>query len=208
MKRVLMITTFSCLFLLMNSCIILYPFYGIKKKTDETIEVQKEYLLDKGFDTLNLYRKSCAYADSLSHKKYALNTYKIAHNGRAAAVQIRMYDTTGKLLYGWEQCFGNAEKLAIFDSVPMKGRPWLPVNFNLSLETDLNLFDIDANEKQRLIEESKNHDYTIILMWAAWTGRFNSQAFKLLYEYIERNNLDLYLLKLNTATICDTVAVE
>lgn len=200
---------FILLSFILSSCTILLPFYGVKKKHPESLDFQKKYLSSIGIDTFNLYRLKCSYYDSLSDLKYAVNLYKVMHNSYASPVQFRFYDSTGKFITGWEQCFGNATKIGYFDTIPMQIATKFNVdyiNYNLNFNQDINLFDINTNEKHKILSNIHNYDYTIVIFWAAWTGVFNKRNFQNIYEYIKKyKKKTFYILKLNTAP-CDKSA--
>ncbi len=190
--------------ILISGCGLLLPFYGVKKAKYESLPFQRHYLKGLGVDTSNLYQLKCNYRDSLSNIKYAINLYKVKHGGHASPVQFRLYDSTGKFITGWEQCFGNAKKLGYFDTIPMhisyKVYPKV-INFNLSFYTDLKLFDIKEKEKQIILSNIHKYDYTIIIFWASWAGTFNKRNFENVYNYIRKyKNKKFYLLKLNVAS--------
>ena len=199
MKKTLFLPTLF--FLLHSSCTLLLPFYGVRKSAYESFDFQKQYLLKTGVDTFNIYRIRCNYLDSLSTLPYAVNLYKTDHNGKASAVQFRLYDKNGNLITAWEQCFGNAKLLHYFDSIPMKPHIIEPVlNKNLTLEHDLNLFDITDNEREKIIRKSKGYDYTVIIFWAAWAGSFTKKNFRNVYRYMKKDSLHSYFtLKLNVS---------
>jgi len=199
MKKTLFLLTL--LFLIQSSCSLLLPFYGVKKSAYESIDFQKQYLSKIGVDTLNVYRINCSYLDSLSTLPYAINLYKVNNNGKASPVQFRLYDKNGNLLTAWEQCFGNANRLHYFDSIPMK--PHITeslLNKNLTLKHALNLFDITDNKRNTFLLKSKDYDYTIIIVWAAWAGSFTKKNFRNVYEYIKNDTANSYfVLKLNVS---------
>lgn len=197
--------SFSLFFLLcLTSCSLLLPFYGIKKMQNEDLAKQKIFLLANNIDTTHIFNLSCNYKDSISIDKYALNLYKLAHGTNASPVQFRVYNNTGRLLTGWEQCFGSANKLGYFSHVPMK--PFynhIPINYNLDLANDLYLFDIDSDTRDILIKKSTKYDYIIVLFWAEYAGVFTKRMFSDVYNYINNDTTHAYLvLKLNTAKIC------
>lgn len=164
---------------------------------------QIEYLVSEGIDTFNVYSVEKSHMVLLSDERFAINTYKLKTGTGASAVQIRMYDRDGVFITGWSQCMGsNPRVLGMLDSLPMYSPSFLPINYNLSLYSDLELFDMDDLEKANLIEQSEKVDYTIIIFWAEWVGRFTDNAFADVHYYVSKYpEVDFLILKLNTATL-------
>lgn len=189
----------------LSGCILLFPFYGIKEMTPQDEVAQKAYLMKLNVDTTDLFSLSCLYDDSLSHERFALNTYKLKHGTNASPVQFRLYERNGTLVTGWEQCFGKASRFGYFDNFPMKPKfDNLPINRSLSLSNDLLMFDIDVDKKNELLLLSQKHDYTFILIWAEYAGVFNKRLFRDIYSYIESDSRHNYLvLKMNCAIDCN-----
>ncbi len=191
----------------LSGCGIVYYFkYGVTPRKNEPHKQQIEYLVSEGFDTLNVFSIKCSYMDSLSDEKFAMNAYKLETGASAAAVQIRMYRNNGLFITGWTQCMGgNPRAHGMLDSLPMYSPPYLTINYNLHMYSDLDLFDISKLEKASLIEQSQNTDYTIVIFWAEWTGSFSDKTFADVYDYISKYpEVDFLILKLNTATFCDS----
>lgn len=188
----------------LTSCSLLLPFYGVKKKTDENFQDQKKYLKSIGVDTLNLYRLKCDKYDSLGMRKYAINLYKLQFGKDYSPIQFRLYDSTGTLITGWEQCFGNAKYFGYFKNYPMTNKPYLQINYNLNFNNDIKLFDINQGDIETILTNQKNFKYTLIIFWASWAGSFNKKNFRNIYRYIDKyGSNNFYILKLNTSIICN-----
>ena len=189
-------------FFILSGCT--YVFYGIKDKKFENHQQQLKFLVSRNVDTLDVYSIKCGYLDSLKDSSHAINTYKLKTGASPAAVQIRMYNNSGNFLYGWSQCMGNPHFLKIFDTIPMNSPYELPINFNLQFEKDLDLFEISEHQRREIINRTKNSDYTIIIYWAEWTGKFAKDVFKDVYDYVKSYpDVNIYILKLNTAAYCN-----
>lgn len=189
------------LMLFLNSCSLLFPFYGIKDAKDEPMVFEKKYLTSHRIDTSNMFRLKRDWHDSLSIMTYALNTYKLTHGGKASADQIRMYDKDGKFLYGWEQCFGNINYYNLFKTVPISSKRYHnDINRNLNFWSDLKLFDLTSSEKDELTEKINKNSYIIVVYWAAWTGHFAKSTLRKVNSYVKQNEKDKILfIKVNTA---------
>lgn len=187
-----------------TGCIILYPFYGITKRDPEPRAEQIDYLNSIGVDTFDVFSFNCDYKDSLSMRKYALNSYKLEHDGYASPVQFRIYDKKGNLATGWEQCFGNPVRTKYLEHCPPVVKSYMPINFDVSFESDLNLFDINSEQKKILLNKKGKYDYIIIIFWAKWAGKFNKDAFYNINDYIKKYPATTFkVLKLNTSPVCN-----
>lgn len=186
---------------LLCQCSLISPFYGIKKPCIDTPAIQVKYLASLNIDTSNRFSIKKTYRDSLSFRKFALNTYKLYSGASASVVQIRMYDKKGKFVYGWEQCFGSLDHFDIFKTVPMSSKcTHLPINMELELQNDISLFDITSSGKQDLLSQASNHDYTVIVFWASWAGYFSKSTLREVNNYIKSfNERKILFIKLNIA---------
>jgi len=182
-----------------QSCLLL----TVKKPYYESISMQKKYLKSLNIDTTNVYEFNSIYKDSLNMEKYALNLWKIEHKGKASVLQIRMFDSIGNFLCGWEQCMGKAKKWNIYSTLPLNSKYiHNSINYKLNFYNDLNLFDISINEKERIIEALSKNDYTIILIWSSWAGNYCKKHLKDANKYVKSHSeKNIQVLKLNLSSI-------
>ena len=192
----------SLLIGLFSQCSIILKFYGISKPGNEPIELERKYIHKLGIDTTFMYRLSKSGKDSLSSKNYAINLYKLKTGTHASPVQIRMYNRTGELAFGWEQCFGSLDHFDIFKTVPMSSfATYLPINKELNLWNDLKLIDMDSAGRAELTRIIKNYQYTVIVYWAGYAGYFSKNTLKEVNKYISANEQSgILFLKVNTAS--------
>lgn len=169
---------------------------------DQKKEEQEEYnsfLTEMGVSTNYSYQIKFSYRDSLSKsKKYCLNLYKYKTGTNASPVQIRMYNKEGDLLMGWENCYGELKQFNLFDSIPLKRINYLPNNYELKLQSDLNLIETNNNDEVGLSNFIQNHQYVIILFYSKWAGWYSKDAIKRVTQYV-KNNKNIALIYLNTA---------
>lgn len=195
MKKLLLIIFIA----LLQSCSLLHYFTVSEKKNEEMSEINT-FLINKGFDTINSFKINPFYIDSLSIKKFALNTYKLKSGATASPVQLRIYNNNGEFLYGWEQCFGDLNKLGILDSLPFKNVKYLPVNMQLSFENDISIIENISDFKKVLVNQNKICDYTIIVYWTIWAGWYSESTLKEIYKYINHYDETTFLIvKINTS---------
>ena len=100
--------------------------------------------------------------------------------------EFRMYDSTGKLLTGYAQCWGPVNHFAILDSFPCKKDDRLPINFKLKFEKDINLFISSEEDKRSLFKKASNAEITIVVFYAEWAGWFTKQMINEINRYKEK----------------------
>ncbi len=185
----------------LNGCIIVH-YVGAelhRKNTEDRIEYNK-YLSSKGFDTTFSYQiQNKAKQDSLSAEKYAINVWKIEHNGIAGPVQLRMYDNNGKFISGWENCYGELKYFNLFDSIPFRRFSFIPINPLINLKTDLSLVEI--HNKAALLNQINHSDYIITIYYAKWAGYYSRNALKNILNYYNKykDSNNILLIFINTS---------
>ncbi len=171
---------------ILQGCTLMH-LLTLEKKSYDTDEEIHDFLDKIDIDTKHSYRIKSNYIDSLSMSKFALNNYKLEHNGIASPVQIRMYKTNSEFVYGWEQCFGDLNKLGVLNDFPLVEKKHLPVNRNLFLINELNMLDINNLEKKVLNNRIKEYDYIIFVYWSKWTGWWSKDALRRANKYITKH---------------------
>lgn len=168
------------------------------RKPENRTEYQK-YITSLGYDTTNSFQLLKNYYDSISVMPYTINTYKLKYNTKASPIQIRVYDSTGAFLNGYEQCFGDIKRLRILDSFPLKIISHLPINYNLSLQKDIKLFVNNITDQNKIINDSKSKKYTFIIFYAKWAGYYSKNTLEQLRQHISTNLPNVQLIKVNTS---------
>lgn len=166
----------------------------IRKADYEPRSEYNHYLSKHGFDTTYSFQLNSKYFDSISSIKYALNLYKVEHNGKASVSQLRMYDNHGHFIYGYEQCFGDIDFFNVLDSLPFKKEPRLPVNMNLSFEKDLNWINLSDIEKHLILRQNSIYPFTIIAVYALWPGWYSHHTLKRLNDYVNKYGKENFLI--------------
>lgn len=190
---------FIIFLLIFSGCGIVH-YLSLTERHDESLAEANIYLTQIGIDTNLSYQISKKSLDSLGNPKFALNLYKLETGAKPSPVQVRMYDNEGRFLYGWEQCFGPLHKFDILDSIPFKHVNYLPVNLNLTLKTDISLFQVNEDQHNALIKKGQDFDYVIIVFWAKWAGWYSKNTLHLIKDYVDKYpNKKILFIKLNTA---------
>jgi len=196
MKKLCFILT---IFSFCNSCSLVHYL----STSDPGIETRKEFnsfISSLTQDTAFSFQIKPEFLDSLSRSKtYCLNLYKFNKGVNASPVQIRMYERSGKLIGGWEQCYGELNYFHLFDSLPIRRIPSHPTNYAITLANDLKMILSDSENEEKIRHEIDSHDYTIILFYAVWAGWYSRDAIKRTVKYVE-SNPSIFLIYLNTAS--------
>ena len=170
--------------------------------SDPKNETRKEFnnfLFQLILDTAFSFQINREFYDSLSKSKnYCLNLYKFTRGGNASPVQIRMYNRSGKLIAGWEQCYGELNHFKLFDSVPIRRIAWHPTNYEITLQNDLRMILFDGKNEDRIQHEFDTHDYTIIVCYSIWAGWYSRDAITRIAKYV-KSNQNVTVIYLNTA---------
>jgi len=75
----------------------------------------------------------------------------------------------------------------------------LPINYNLLLNKDLQLFTDDSIEKTNIISEAARKKYTFITFYALWPGYYTEITLKRLKEHLKTRDADVQVLLVNTS---------
>jgi len=189
------------LIVLLSGCSILhYVNASLHKKDSESRTEYNNFLYRRGLDTTYSYQiHGKKNIDSLSTEKYAINVWKLNHNGVAGPVQIRMFDNKGQFISGWENCYGELKYFNLFDTIPFRKYSFIPINTLINLQTDLSLCKI--NNEEALLNSIKNSDYIITVYYAKWTGYYSKNALKeILNYYIKyKDTYKILLIFINTS---------
>jgi hypothetical protein len=195
MRTHILLVAFSLMF---ASCSWIH-FLSVREQKPESRKDYQTYLRSYGYDTVHSFQLLKDYYDSISHLPYAINTYKLRFNAKASPIQIRVYDSWGHFVNGYEQCFGELKKTGLLDSFPLKRINHLPLNYNLSLRNDIKLFISDAQEQAMMISKAASSKYTFILFYSMWAGYYSNNTLKLLLEHLSEESTNILLIKVNTS---------
>jgi hypothetical protein len=185
----------------------LVHFISVKAKRGETNGEYNRYLNSLKIDSSLSYQLACNYVDSISTKKYAINEYKLKFGTSASPVQIRMYNASGTLINGYEQCFGDISRLGMLDEFPMKRIGHLPVNYELNLKNDIHLLGLAEKEEKTLLKKAAESQYTIVVFYSEWAGWYSKNTLRKISKYIEKNrDENILFVKVNTSPACPELA--
>jgi hypothetical protein len=197
--------------LTLNSCcmpremvwdMMVLPFSGMDKEQVHNID---KFMPDCPHGQFEF---DAQYDDSLKHNvRYFLNTQS-AQKGSYSLIQTRMYDSTGRIVGGYEICMGNAKFLGIFETVPIASKYEKVngyVNPKVSFYNDVHFLVATEQEKQQLLEETQKYDYTLMVIWPSSSRYYTKRHLRQVRQYVKRfgeeNKLRVVYVHLPVQTI-------
>ena len=193
LKFLILATLTSCTFM---------KYMDMEDRDNESIEEIISYLHENDI----FYDYSFLLVDSLyeqlGSEVHHLNTYKFERGTRPSGIQLRVFDREGKLENAYSQCFGPFDKLNILATYPTKKFDHLPINYNLFLDSEFDLIQIDQPAIGQILNRAKKADYTLILYWSKWSQSFSMDVLQAASKYkfeAERNGKNIVLILVNTA---------
>lgn len=193
------------LMFLFQSCSLIH-FMGTKQIEDKSEQDIQLYLKDidfKDYDYSFLLPKD--NLDSLDAKRHVLDLWKYDRQTEQSTIQIRIYDSTGKLLNGYAQCYGEMNRINILAEKEFKQFKQFPNNFDLVFEDELSLLDLSKDIQSEILDISKIKKYTIVIYWNIWSNYYSRVIFKNLEKYLKKykNRDDFLIILVNTDNIPD-----
>jgi hypothetical protein len=182
--------------ILLDSCSpVARTVLGIKAERTESESYQKEYLASIGIDTNYMAVIEPSRFTDLGKDPYKLDTFT---NQSFTPIQFRVYDKEGNFHTGWEQCFGSARKMKLYENFPQKAKEYLPLNRTVHLASDLELINplnFDKSEVSKVLKEK--YDYVVIAVWAGYLGTLSKSMMKDLDLAIKNSDKKILFVKAN-----------
>ena len=195
-----MVTVFF--FIALSSCsLIASVFLGIKEVRTESEAYQKNYLVSLGIDTNYLAVIESSRITDLGKAPYKLDTFT---KQSFTPVQFRVYDKEGNFFTGWEQCFGSAKKMKIYENFPQRAKAHIPLNYSVNLASDLELLNPLNFEKTAIQKLLKGkYDYVVVAFWAGYLGSLSRSMMKDLDHAIKTSDKKILFVKANLGKPAD-----
>lgn len=172
--------------------------YGLKAEKNESIKEQIDYLKKHKISTQYVYKITSNYIDSLTTQKYCIDTFSSVIG--FSPIQFRCYDNKGKFITGWEQCFGSIKHAIDFNKYPLTLKRSELLNYNLHLDNELQMLNIEEKDKVKLQSDINNAEYIIFAYWEISLGKFSKDLLTSIENYINKNNYSKVLfIKVNTS---------
>lgn len=119
---------------------------------------------------------------------------------RIAALEIRIFDSTGAYYTSFSQCHGDFNKKNVVSGMPIEKNDQQDyINNSLSLKKELAIFDITYAEKFLIEALSKNYKYTIVVYYPIWVNHFSEKLLKELSKFKKKYPKEVYLILANSA---------
>lgn len=155
------------------SCDIMRLLNTSKQKDETTEEIsvflnKHKFIYDYSFS--NIDSTSNLLTDSIYKldKKSAIYSF----------IQLRIYDTSGKLYSGYSQCMGNFNSRKFIDSLPPLKNSYPYLNSELEFKDELNLISISPETKMQVLQEYQRYDYIFVVYWTIWTNYFSKHVLR------------------------------
>ncbi len=138
--------------------------------------------------------------DSLSNKNHVLDLWKYERGTEQSTIQIRVYNSSGKLINGNTQCYGNLNSINILSEKNTKMFQRLPNNYSLLFDDELSLLNIDEKVKDEIKLKSSQKTFTFVIYWNIWSNDFSKIIFRKLKKYLKRYEMkdDVLVILINT----------
>lgn len=172
--------------LFLNSCSYIH-LLGTKKPEDESKEQVNTYLKKHRFtfaDHSVLVNDSLR--DSLFTPLHGLDTWKLERKLPQSAMHIRIYDSEGKFVNGYAQCYGPYRHLPILKTKDFQFFKQFPNNTKLKFSDEPTLWNISASQKEQINHAVSKNNYTIVVYWTIWSNHFSKVMLKAVKSYVKR----------------------
>lgn len=195
MKIVFLFTTL----LLSSSCSFIH-YMGTKEVVDKSKSDIDHYLLQNKvlYSDYNLLLKD-ELIDSLSTKKHAVNLWQYEHGTKQSTIQLRIYDSVGKLVNAYVQCYGEFKKLNILAEKPFKTFSNIPLA-DLQFNDNLELWSLTESEVQEILTKASEKKYTFVIYWNIWSNYYSRVMLKELRKYLKKYQMkdEVLIILVNT----------
>lgn len=181
-------------------CLLFYSCGFIRLLNTSEEKDENSYEIDNFLKKHNyLYDFSFQSIDSLNYLKKS-ETYKInLMNNKVEYIQLRVFDSIGRLYTGFSQCMGDFNKKVIIDSFPPKKNTYPFLNNNLNFQNELKLIDASESVKNEVREISSKTSYTFVVYYTIWTNYFSKHVLKEVSKIKAKYKNSVLILFVNTA---------
>lgn len=173
---------FFLIIIILSSCARL--FFGLREFPKLTFEKQKEFMLKSGIESNNLFVFDSICIDLLHHPKYLLDSLSLSDSS-VSLPQFRVFNSSGKLIGGWQQCFGSRDFHGVFKKFPPTVKENRYIVFNKSSRIDDFINCIDSESERNNFNDK--YEYYIVVFWARTLGVFNKKMLQDFSTYIKNH---------------------
>ena len=141
--------------------------------------------------------------DSLSSEQHVLDLWKYERKIEQSSIQIRVYNSSGNLINGYTQCYGDFNSINIFSEKNTKKFQRLPNNYALLFENELSLLNIQDKVKNEIKLKSSQKTFTVVIYWNIWSQYFSKIMFQNLKKYLRKYDMrdDVLVILINTDNV-------
>ena len=141
--------------------------------------------------------------DSLSDENHVLDLWKYERNTEQSTIQIRVYNSSGNLINGYTQCYGNLNSINILSEKNTKMFQRLPNNYSLLFENELSLLNIQEKVKDEIKLKSSRKTFTVVIYWNIWSNYSSKIIFQKLKKYLKKYEMqdDVLVILINTDNV-------
>ncbi len=193
--------------LIVQSCTFIH-YINTKEITPKNEQEISKYLKSNNIDFYDYsFILSEINIDSLSNKIHALDLWKYKNHYEQSTIQIRVYNSSGNLVNGYTQCYGNINKINILSQKETKKFKQFPNNYSLLFENELSLLNISEEIKNEIKLKSNQKTYTIVVYWNIWSNYFSKITLQKVKQYLKEFKLkdEVLTILINTDNIKNTL---
>jgi hypothetical protein len=141
--------------------------------------------------------------DSLSNEQHVLDLWKYERKIEQSSIQIRIYNSSGNLINGYTQCYGDFNSINIFAEKNTKKFQRLPNNCDLLFENELSLLNIQDKVKNEIKLKSSQKTFTVVIYWNIWSQHFSKIMFQNLKKYLRKYDMrdNVLVILINTDNV-------
>ncbi len=189
--------------ILIQSCTFIH-YLNTKEITDRNEEEITHYLKSNKFDFYDysfvLHEISI---DSLSTKNHVLDLWKHQKQMEQSTIQIRVYNSSGNLINGYTQCYGNINRINILSQKETKRFNQFPNNYSLVFKNELSLLNISEKTKDEIKLKNRQRTYTIVVYWNIWSNYFSKITLRKVKQYLKNFEMqdEVLIILINTDNI-------
>lgn len=188
--------------LLLHSCGFIH-YMGTKEPSDESPEHAAAFLKKHRFTSLadRTFFLKDSLVDSLSTSIHALDTWKLNKGTPQSLMQIRIYDSLGKFVNGYAQCYGPYKRLSILEKKEFRYFRQFPNNDKLLFPNEFSLWDLPSSEKTTISEACSKNAYTFVVYWNCWSNHYSKVMLRAVKKYLknyETPDFQIQVLLVNT----------
>ena len=175
-------------FLSLGSCNLVH-YLGTKAPEFKSQSEVESYLQQQmvAYDHLLLLGEAQAYL--LDQPYFALNLWKLEQGVAQSTIQVRIFNSQGILVNAYSQCYGNLERVNIFESKDFTCFDQFPNNYALTLGNELNHLIPNPLQSKAILEQSKSVQYTLMVYWNIWSNHYSRIILKKLNHYLTKYDM-------------------